>query len=47
MIDDNHIKQKFNSNQIHNSKIKSLNNDELNYLTNIEKTNHFILHVVI
>ena len=34
MIDDNHIKQKFNSNQIHNSKIKSLNNDELNYLTN-------------
>ena len=34
MIDDNHNKQKFNSNQIHNSKIKSLNNDELNYLTN-------------
>ena len=34
MIDDNHIKQKFNSYQIHNSKIKSLNDDELNYLTN-------------
>lgn len=33
-IDDNYFKEKFKSNQIFKSKIKSLNNDELTYLLN-------------